>query len=51
MSHLLEALDVAEKEDAAKKLYKKTHKKEFETLDDVMKFTHNNPSEGEGSSL
>jgi predicted secreted protein len=51
MSHLLDALDMAEKEDEAKKHYKETHKKEFETLDDVVKFTNNKPKDGEGIAL
>lgn len=51
MSHLLDALDMAEKEDEAKKHYKETHKKEFETLDDVVKYTSNKAKNGEGSSL
>ena len=51
MSHLLEALDYAEKETEAKKLWKKEHKKELQTLDDTTKFTENDAKKGEGHQL
>jgi len=51
MSHLLEALDWADKEDEAKKLYVKKHENDIKTLDDVEKFTNNNAINGEGNTL
>lgn len=51
VSHLLDALDHAEKEDAAKKLWKKQHQERFQTLEEEMKFDHKKAKNGEGHQM
>lgn len=49
VSKLLDALDHAEKNDAAKKLWVKQHQDRFQTLDDVKEFDGKKAKNGEAN--